>query len=50
MTVRDSVKKKINVRVNIIIDNVADVQLPIFDMKGLGGQEDDMMIGMLVVR
>jgi vacuolar-type H+-ATPase subunit D/Vma8 len=46
VTVRDSVKNKTNVRVNITIDNVAGVQLPTFHVKGLGEQEDDMMIGM----
>ena len=46
MTVRDSVKNKTNVRVNITIDNVAGVQLPTFHVKGLVEQEDDMMIGM----
>ena len=46
VTVRDSVKNKTNVRVNITIDNVAGVQLPTFHVKGLGEQDDDMMIGM----
>jgi vacuolar-type H+-ATPase subunit D/Vma8 len=41
-------KKKTNVRFNITIDNVAGVLLPLFYVKGLGEQEDDMMIEMTV--
>ena len=45
VTVRDQVKTKTNVRVNITTENVAGVQQPTFHIKGLN-EDDDTMIGM----
>ena len=42
-TVRDSVKFKTNVRVTISTDNIAGVQQPTFNIRGLGEGDDDML-------
>ena len=45
VTVRDSVKVKTNVRVQITTENVAGVQQPSFHLRD-GANDDDQMIGM----
>jgi V-type H+-transporting ATPase subunit D len=45
VTVRDSVKTKTNVRVNISTENIAGVQQPTFHLRGMN-EDDDTMIGM----
>lgn len=44
--VRDSIKTKTNVRLTISTDNVAGVQKPTFNLRGVNEQEDDSMIGL----
>jgi V-type H+-transporting ATPase subunit D len=45
ITVRDAVKTKTNVRLLISAENVAGVQQPTFNLRGVN-EDDDMMIGM----
>ena len=42
-TVRDSVKQRTTVKVSITTDNVAGVQQPTFNIKGLGEGDDEML-------
>lgn len=46
VTVRDSVKTKTSVRLQITEDNVAGVKKPTFNIKGMNDQDDDTVIGL----
>ena len=48
VAVRDAVKTKTSVRLNITTENVAGVHQPTFNIKGLNDQDDDLMLGISV--
>lgn len=46
ITVRDSVKSKTNIRLQIREENVAGVKKPTFVIRGINEQEEDSVIGL----